>query len=74
MTIKQYFPLSVVIFLAAVVGIHYLPAPVAPFALIVLAGETLVGFELEDHKVPKLIAGFFDSLKSDNQKNNLRPN
>lgn len=61
MTIKQYFPLSVLVFVAVVVGIHYLPFPVAPFALILLVAETLVAFELEDHKVPKLLAEIFHS-------------
>ena len=74
MTIKQYFPLSVAIFIAVVVAIHYSPAPVAPFALILLAAETLVGFELEDHKVPKILSEFFHALKSTHQNTNLRPN
>jgi len=59
MTLKTYFPLSVLMFLALVVGLHYSPVPVAPFAIIFLAAETLIGFELEDHRVPKFLKELF---------------
>ena len=63
MTLKQYVPISVAIFVAMVAFVHYTPAPVAPFAIILLAAETLVGFELEDHRVPKFLREVFRASK-----------
>ena len=59
MTLKKYFPISVAVF-ALVIGIPvYFHLPVAPFALILLAGETLLGFQVEDHKVPRTLKSIF---------------
>jgi hypothetical protein len=63
MTLKQYFPLSVGLFIVLVLAIHYSPMPVAPFAILLLAAETLIGFELEDHRVPKLLHEVFRAPK-----------
>ncbi len=63
MTLKQYFPMSVIVFVAMVAFVHFTPAPVAPFAIILLAAETLIGFDLEDHKVPKLLREVFRTSK-----------
>ncbi len=59
MTLMKYFPISVVIFAAVVAGLIYFSLPVIPFALILLTGETLIGFQLEDHKVPKFFGQIF---------------
>lgn len=59
MTLKHYFPISVGVFaLAIAIPVHF-GFPVAPFALILLTGETLLGFQLEDHKVPRALKQFF---------------
>jgi hypothetical protein len=55
MTLKQYFPISVVVFIAVTLLIARLGIPVLPFALILLAGETLLGFEVEDHKASRFV-------------------
>ena len=65
MSIKQYFPLSVGIFILVVAGAHYLAVPVVPFALILLVAETLIGFQLEDHKVPHALKDLFGAFKSE---------
>jgi hypothetical protein len=59
MTLRHYFPLSVAIFLVVVALAGHFSVPVAPFAVILLAGETLLGFQLEDHKVPKSLKRLF---------------
>ena len=59
MTLKQYFPISLAVFIGVVYGAVYFEIPILPFALIVLVGETLLGFELEDHKIPRLLAAVF---------------
>jgi len=63
MSLKNYFLLSVGIFVLAVAGIHYLPIPVMPFVVILLVGETLLGFQIEDHRVPRLLGQFFGGPK-----------
>jgi hypothetical protein len=59
MRLRQYFPISAAIFFAAVIGFSYTAVPVAPVAVILLLGETLLGFQLEDHKVPRMLASVF---------------
>ena len=65
MTLRQYFPLSLGVFALVVAGAQYLSYPVLPFALILLFGETLLGFELEDHKVPRFLAAVFAPKRSE---------
>ena len=57
MTLKQYFPISVAVFVAMIVAVHFspVPIPILPLAIILLVGETLMGFQVEDHKVPRLL-------------------
>jgi hypothetical protein len=51
MKLKYYFPVSVAAFLLMVGAVYLLSLPVLPFAMIILFGETLLGFQVEDHKV-----------------------
>ena len=64
MDLKHYFPLSVGVFLLLVLTTRYLGVPLLPFAIILLAGETLLGFQVEDHKVPRLLGKLFGAFKS----------
>ncbi len=59
MTLKLYFPISVAFFILVVSLAWHFSAPVLPFALILLVGETLLGFQLEDHRVDRLLASIF---------------
>ena len=59
MTLKKYFPLSIAVLIGMIAIVRATPAPLAPFIIILLVAETLVGFELEDHKVPKLLKEIF---------------
>ena len=63
MTLKNYFLSSVGIFVLAVGALRYLPIPILPFVLILLIGETLLGFQVEDHKVGRLLAALFNVRK-----------
>jgi hypothetical protein len=63
MTLKNYFLFSVGVFILAGVVIHYLPIPVLPFVIILLVGETLLGFQVEDHRVPRLLVQLFGGSK-----------
>ncbi len=64
MTLKQYIPISVVLLVAMVAFARYVGMPAAPFVIILLAAETLVGCELEDHRVPRFFREVFGSRKS----------
>jgi hypothetical protein len=64
MPIRLYFPISVAVFVLVIAAVHHFSFPILPFALILLAGETLLGFQLEDHKVPRLMGRLFKGLKS----------
>lgn len=64
MPLKYYFPISVAFFVLVVGGAYYYSAPVLPFVLILLAGETLLGFQLEDHKIPHFLSELFRAPKT----------
>lgn len=55
MALRQYFPLSVAIFVLMFALTRYFNVPFAPFALILLAGETLLGFQVEDHRAMRFV-------------------
>jgi hypothetical protein len=59
MTLKQYFPISVLVFVLVIGAVRHFSIPVPPIAAILLVGETLLGFQLEDQRVPKLLKEFF---------------
>ncbi len=59
MTLKRYFLISLAAFVAVVGAVAYLDVPILPFAIILLVGETLLGLEVEDHKVPQFLAPVF---------------
>ena len=63
MTLKNYFLLSVGFFVLVVAGVHYFPIPILPFVIILLVGETLFGFQVEDHRVPRLLTKLFSVSK-----------
>ncbi len=59
MALRHYFPISVGVFVLVVGTARYFGAPIMPFAVILLAGETLLGFELENHRVPNFLKELF---------------
>jgi len=63
MALKHYFPLSVLVFLLVAATARYFHVPILPFAVVLLAGETLLGFQLEDHKVPRMLKQLFTVTK-----------
>lgn len=63
MRLKHYFPISVGFFALVVIAAGYTALPVLPLAAILLVGETLLGFQLEDHKVPKFLSSIFKPAK-----------
>jgi len=61
--LKTYFLISIAVFVLVVGGALYYSAPILPFALILLGGETLLGFQLEDHRVPRFLSQVFRAPK-----------
>lgn len=73
MPIKYYFPISIALFVMVVALARYFVVPVAPFAVVLLAGETLLGFQLEDHKAAKMVAALMKPLKSSGRQDREAP-
>ena len=63
MSLKHYFELSVGVFLLAIATAYFFSVPVLPFAVLVLCGETLIGFQVEDHKVPRALKSLWIAAK-----------
>jgi hypothetical protein len=51
MDLKHYVPISIGVFAAVILLTRYFAVPPAPFLIILLVGETIIGFQLEDQKV-----------------------
>ena len=64
MTLRHYFLLSVAFFVLVVAAAYYLSFPVLPFAVMLLIGETLLGFQIEDHRVSRFLAALFKAPKA----------
>jgi hypothetical protein len=64
MPLKYYFPLSIAVFVLVVAAASYYSVPVMPFALILLAAETLLGFQVEDHRIPRFLTQLFRAPKT----------
>lgn len=63
MTLKHYFPISVGLFVLVVAAAYSLSVPMLPFAVLTLIGETLIGLELEDHRVPRVLKSLWGAAK-----------
>ena len=63
MSLKHYFQISVLVFLVVIAATRYFSVPALPFALILLTGETLLGFQVEDHKVSRTLKALFTPAK-----------
>lgn len=59
MALRQYFPISMAIFVLTYAATKYYAVPFAPFAVILLAGETLLGFQVEDHRAARFMRELF---------------
>ena len=63
MDLKHYVPISLGVFAAVILIARYFAVPVAPFALILLVGETIIGFQLEDRKVFRFLETLAHAFK-----------
>jgi hypothetical protein len=73
MTLKHYVPISVGVFAAVILAARHFGVPVAPFVLLLLVGETLIGLQLEDQKVSRFLGDLAHALKPQpRQVNRLR--
>jgi hypothetical protein len=63
MDLKHYVPISVGVFAAVILVARYFAVPVAPFAVILLVGETILGFQIEDQKVGRFVDDLVHALK-----------
>ena len=63
MDLKHYVPISIGVFVTVILAAHYFAVPVAPFAIILLVGETILGFQLEDQRVGRFVEDLLSALK-----------
>jgi hypothetical protein len=63
MDLKHYVPISIGIFAAFIAATRYLGVPFAPFAFILLVGETIIGLQLEDQKVSRFLENLASAVK-----------
>jgi hypothetical protein len=58
-TLRQYVPLSLAVFVLVFAATRIFNVPFSPFAMILLFGETLLGFQVEDHRVQRFFKNIF---------------
>jgi hypothetical protein len=63
MKLRNYFPISVGVFLMLIGAVHFLAFPVLPFAVLILFGETLLGFQVENHKVQHWVDDLWKAIR-----------
>jgi hypothetical protein len=68
MPLKHYIPISIGVFVLVILTARYYSVPIAPFALVLLVGETIIGLQLEDQRISRLLEDIVRSFKS-----NLKP-
>ena len=64
MPLKHYIPISIGVFALVILTAHYYSVPVAPFAIVLLVGETILGLQLEDQKIFRFLEALAQSVKS----------
>jgi len=53
MPLKHYIPISVGVFVLVILAARYYSVPIAPFVLVLLVGETIIGLQLADQRVSR---------------------
>ena len=64
MPLKQYIPISIGVFALVLLTARHYSIPVAPFALVLLVGETIIGLQMEDQRVFRFLEDLVRALKS----------
>ena len=64
MNLKQYVPVSIGIFAGAILLARFLGVPFAPFALVIVFGETIIGLQVENQRVLRFLEDVFRGFKT----------
>ena len=64
MPLKHYIPISIGVFVLVILTARYYSIPIAPFALVLLVGETIIGLQMEDQRVSRFLEDLVRALKS----------
>lgn len=64
MNLKEYVPISIGVFVAVVLMARYLGIPVAPWALVLILGETIIGLQVENQRVLHFLEDLFRAFKA----------
>jgi len=62
--LKHYIPISIGVFVLVLLTARYYSVPIAPFALVLLVGETIIGLQLEDQRISRFLEDLVRALKS----------
>ena len=63
MTLKHYIPTSIAIFATVILTARYFAVPAAPFALVLVLGETLIGLQMEDQRIGRFLEDLWSAVK-----------
>ena len=64
MDLKHYVPISVAVFAALIVATRYFAVPFAPFAFVLLIGETMIGLQIENQRVSRFLEDLLKAFKA----------
>jgi hypothetical protein len=63
MDLKHYVPISIGVFAAVILTTRLFGVPFAPFAFVLLVGETIIGLQLEDQRVSRFLENLAHAFK-----------
>jgi hypothetical protein len=69
--LKHYVPASIGVFAAVILIVRSFSVPIAPFALVLLVGETLIGLQVEHQRVSRFLEDVFKALKAGGGQHHL---
>ena len=64
MRLVQYVPISIGVFAAVVFVARYFGVPAAPFALVILVGEIIIGLQVENQRILHILGDVVRGFKS----------
>ncbi len=71
MDLKHYIPMSIGVFAGVILIAQSFAVPIAPFAVVLLVGETLIGLQVEHQRVSRFLEDLFKSIKASGGQHHL---
>ena len=64
-TIGHYSPMFLGAFVLICAFAHVMSIPIAPVVIIVLVGEILIVFQMDHHRIPRLLRALLRAVRTD---------